>query len=281
MPPPLLLITPAGALCFDGEDHHKSRRRRRPGLSLTLFSFGWRPHPSFVVVAKKEDHLKSHRQCHHGLSHSRSLRMAPTPAHRAEDHHHHHHLYHQSISVYADALHLSFFPFLLFPSLGSNPWPATDDDPDGWRPGWRTTRMDGDQDGGRPGPTTMKTEDERDGRPGWTSRMDGNEDRRRRKLKTEDRRPTTGRRGRQQDGCPAEEAVDTGGRSAEKVGNTSHKWCAASAWSVSTALSSLHICWVIKRSGPSRYYCPSSDVGGPKRTVDKDGRLSEDGEADG
>ncbi|KAH9391358.1 hypothetical protein TYRP_006961, partial [Tyrophagus putrescentiae] len=33
-------------------------------------------------------------------------------------------------------------------------------------------------------------------------------------------------------------------------------------------------------SGPSRYYCPSSDVGGPKRTVDKDGRLSEDGEAD-
>ncbi|KAH9409431.1 hypothetical protein TYRP_010438 [Tyrophagus putrescentiae] len=54
-----------------------------------------------------------------------------------------------------------------------------------------------------------------------------------------------------------------------------------SARSVSTALSSLHICWVIKRSGPSRYYCPSSDVGGPKRTVDKDGRLSEDGEADG
>ncbi|KAH9388082.1 hypothetical protein TYRP_009288 [Tyrophagus putrescentiae] len=80
---------------------------------------------------------------------------------------------------------------------------------------------------------------------------------------------------------PMASAVDTGGRSAEKVGNTSHKWCAASAWSVSTALSSLHICWVIKRSGPSRYYCPSSDVGGPKRTVDKDGRLSEDGEADG
>ncbi|KAH9409357.1 hypothetical protein TYRP_010360, partial [Tyrophagus putrescentiae] len=74
--------------------------------------------------------------------------------------------------------------------------------------------------------------------------------------------------------------LDTGGRSAEEVGNTSHKWCAASARSVSTALSSLHICWVIKRSGPSRYYCPSSDVGGPKRTVDKDGRLSEDGEAD-
>ncbi|KAH9388020.1 hypothetical protein TYRP_009224 [Tyrophagus putrescentiae] len=75
--------------------------------------------------------------------------------------------------------------------------------------------------------------------------------------------------------------IDTGGRSAEKVGNTSHKWCAASAWRVSIGLSSLHICWVIKRPGPSRYYCPSSDVGGPKRTVDKDGRLSEDGEADG
>ena len=139
----------------------------------------------------------------------------------------------------------------------------------------------------------MKTDDYQDGRrpgrPEWTTaRMDDFEDRRRRRrpgwttTKTEDRRPTTtGRRGRQQDGCPAEEAVDTGGRSAEKVGNTSHKWCAASAWSVSTALSSLHICWVIKRSGPSRYYCPSSDVGGPKRTVDKDGRLSEDGDEDG
>ncbi|KAH9408230.1 hypothetical protein TYRP_011898 [Tyrophagus putrescentiae] len=121
-----------------------------------------------------------------------------------------------------------------------------------------------DRDGWQRGPTTTKTEDED----------------RRRRLKTEDRR----RRGEEAGNRtvdPAEEAVDTGGRSAEEVGNTSHKWCAASAWSVSTALSSLHICWVIKRSGPSRYYCPSSDVGGPKRTVDKDGRLSEDGEADG
>ncbi|KAH9392713.1 hypothetical protein TYRP_005800 [Tyrophagus putrescentiae] len=116
---PLLLIAPAGALCFGGEDHHKFRR-----------------------------------QCHHGFSHSRIHRMTPALAHRAEDHHHHHHL--QSTSAYA-----------------------------------------------------------------------------------------------------------------------------ASAWSVSTALSSLHICWVIKRSGPSRYYCPPSDVGGPKRTVDKDGRLSEDGDEDG
>ncbi|KAH9409387.1 hypothetical protein TYRP_010394 [Tyrophagus putrescentiae] len=156
-------------------------------------------------------------------------------------------------------------------SFAEDASPRTDDDPDGWRPGWRTTRTDDDEDRGR---------------TGWTTGMDGSEDRRRRRrrrrrrLKTEDRR----RRGEEAvntDGCPAEEAVDTGGRSAEEVGNTSHKWCAASAWSVSTALSSLHICWVIKRSGPSRYYCPSSDVGGPKRTVDKDGRLSEDGEADG
>ncbi|KAH9391484.1 hypothetical protein TYRP_007093, partial [Tyrophagus putrescentiae] len=108
-----------------------------------------------------------------GLSHSRAFRMAPAPAFRAEDHHHHHHM---STSVYAGALHPSFF-LSLFPS-----WAATH-------------------------------------------------------------------------------------------GQTS-------AWRVSIGLSSLHICWVIKRPGPSRYYCPSSDVGGPKRTVDKDGRLSEDGEAD-
>ncbi|KAH9388080.1 hypothetical protein TYRP_009286 [Tyrophagus putrescentiae] len=186
-----------------------------------------------------------------------SLFLAPTPALRAEDHHHHHHHYHhhQSTSAYAGVfIFLSFLPSL-FPFLGSNPWP------DRRRPGWMAIRM---EDG--------RTDDDEDlGRTGWTTGMDDDEN----------RRPTTGRRGRQQDGCPAEEAVDTGGRSAEKVGNTSHKWCAASAWSVSTALSSLHICWVIKRSGPSRYYCPSSDVGGPKRTVDKDGRLSEDGETDG
>ncbi|KAH9408229.1 hypothetical protein TYRP_011897 [Tyrophagus putrescentiae] len=41
MPPPPLVITPAGALCCDGEDHHKFRRRcepqdrRRPGWMAT------------------------------------------------------------------------------------------------------------------------------------------------------------------------------------------------------------------------------------------------------
>ncbi|KAH9409460.1 hypothetical protein TYRP_010468 [Tyrophagus putrescentiae] len=122
-------------------------------------------------------------------------------------------------------------------------------------PGPTTTRMDGDQNGGRPEPTMTRTEDERDGRPGWMATRTDDDENRRRRLKTEDRR----RRGEEavnRTVDPAEEAVDTGGRSAEEWGTPAI-------------------------NGPSRYYCPSSDVGGPKRTVDKDGRLSEDGEADG
>ncbi|KAH9399826.1 hypothetical protein TYRP_017393, partial [Tyrophagus putrescentiae] len=140
MPPPplMMMIAPAGALCFGREDPSQIS----PTMAL------WSP------------------------SLSLSPRMAPTPAHRAEDHHHHHHHHRAPVSMLVLFIFPSFFPF----------WAATH-------------------------------------------------------------------------------------------GQTS-------AWSVSTALSSLHICWVIKRSGPSRYYCPPSDVGGPKRTVDKDGRLSEDGDED-
>ncbi|KAH9401222.1 hypothetical protein TYRP_002816 [Tyrophagus putrescentiae] len=148
--------------------------------------------------------------------------------------------------------------------------PRTDDDQDGWRPGWTSMKTDGYEDRGR---------------PGWTTRMDAtrtndDDENRRRRLKTEDRRRRGEEAGNRTVALLKRQstlAVDL----LKMVGNTSHKWCAASAWSVSTALSSLHICWVIKRSGPSRYYCPPSDVGGPKRTVDKDGRLSEDGDEDG
>ncbi|KAH9397427.1 hypothetical protein TYRP_003743 [Tyrophagus putrescentiae] len=214
MPPPLLVIAPAGALCCDGEDHHKSRRRS-----------------------------------HQDFSHSLALRMAPTTAHRAEDHHHH-----LTTRASVSMLMLFIFPsFLLLSFPGQQPMASR-------APGPTTTRMDGDQDGGRPGPTTTRTEGDQDGRQpeqsGWTTGMDGNEDRRlrrrkrrrRRRLKTEDRR-----RG-------------------EEAGNRT----VALPKRQSTLAVDL-----LKRSGPSRYYCPSSDVGGPKRTVDKDGRLSEDGEADG
>ncbi|KAH9408180.1 hypothetical protein TYRP_011846 [Tyrophagus putrescentiae] len=110
------------------------------------------------------------------------------------------------------------------------------------RPGWMAIRMEDDQD-------------DRDERQEWMATRtdsdsdDDNDDDEDRKLKTEDRR----RRG-------------------EEAGNRT----VALPKRQSTLAVDL-----LKRSGPSRYYCPSSDVGGPKRTVDKDGRLSEDGEADG
>ncbi|KAH9408200.1 hypothetical protein TYRP_011867 [Tyrophagus putrescentiae] len=112
--------------------------------SLTLLPFGWRPHPPFVVVAKKEDRLKSHRQCHHDFSRSRlsdgtharsGLKIIITTA-RA------------SVSI-------------LFPAS-----PRTDDDQNGWRSGWMTTRTDDDDD-----------QDDQDGRPGWmATRTDGDDD---------------------------------------------------------------------------------------------------------
>ncbi|KAH9388215.1 hypothetical protein TYRP_009425 [Tyrophagus putrescentiae] len=117
------------------------------------------------------------------------------------------------------------------------------------RPGSMATRMEDDQDRRyreRTGWTTGM--DDRDGRPGWTSRMDGNEDRRRRKpkTKTEDRR-----RG-------------------EEAGNRT----VALPKRQSTLAVDL-----LKRS--LKILLSFLGRGGTEEDSDKDGRLSEDGEADG
>ncbi|KAH9399239.1 hypothetical protein TYRP_018150, partial [Tyrophagus putrescentiae] len=145
------------------------------------------------------------------------------------------------------------------------------------RPGWTTPRMDDDQDNQdgrlrRPTTTTTTTTtrttrmDDRDGR--WRRRKPKT------KTKTEDRRRGE-EAGNRTVALPKRQstlAVDL----LKRWGTPAIKWCAACAWSVSTGFSSLHIGWV-----PQDITVPPRTWGGPKRTVDKDGRLSEDGEADG
>ncbi|KAH9407536.1 hypothetical protein TYRP_012358 [Tyrophagus putrescentiae] len=105
--------------------------------------------------------------------------MAPTPALRAEDHHHHHH----TITARTPVSMLQ--PMATRPRDDSGPM---------------TTRMDF-EDGWRRRPTATKTDDNQDGwLPGWTTARMDDQDGRRRRLKTEDRRLKT------DDG--AEEAVN-------------------------------------------------------------------------
>ncbi|KAH9396388.1 hypothetical protein TYRP_019791 [Tyrophagus putrescentiae] len=143
--------------------------------------------------------------------------------------------------------------------------PFSSEPQDRRRPGWMATRTDDDEDGWRPGLTTTRTEDDLDGRQpgrsGWTTGMD-NQDGRRRKLKTEDRRP---------------KIDDDGG---EEAGNRT----VALPKRQSTLAVDLLKRWGTPATNdqvPQDITVPPRTWGGPKRTVDKDGRLSEDGEADG
>ncbi|KAH9391486.1 hypothetical protein TYRP_007095 [Tyrophagus putrescentiae] len=117
-----------------------------------------------------------------------------------------------------------------------------------------------------PGPTTMKTNDDQDG---WTTGMDNYQNGRLRGWTTS-----------KTDDDDDDDDDRDGRRRRLKTEDNGAKRQSTLAVALPKRQSTLAVD-LLKRPGPSRYYCPSSDVGGPKRTVDKDGRLSEDGEADG